>query len=57
MASWKENKVVGIAAGVIFILAMIFTLRGLIVSRQGQEKLTGAGKEVVAPAEAILPKK
>ena len=57
MASWKENKVVGIAAGGVFILAMIFTLRGLIASRQGQEKFTGAGKEVVAPAEAILPKK
>ena len=57
MASWKENKVVGIAAGVIFILAMIFTLRGLIAARQGEEKLTGAGKEVVSPAEATLLKK
>ena len=54
MGSWKENKVVGVAAGVVFILAMIFTLRGIIGSRPAQPKLTEAGKKVIPPAEEIL---
>jgi len=29
MASWKENKVVGIVAAVVFILAIVFMAVGL----------------------------
>jgi len=57
MGSWKENKVVGVAAGVVFILAMIFTLRGIIGSRPAQPKLTEAGKKVIPPAEEALRNK
>lgn len=56
MADWKENKAVGVVAAVLFILAMIFTLRGIIGSRPAQSKLTGAGEKVIPPAEEILHK-
>ena len=44
MTNWKENKAVGVAAAV-FILAMIFTLKGLIGARPAQSKLTEAEKK------------
>lgn len=56
MASWKENKAVGIAAGVIFVLAVIFVVRGLM-ARPGEEKLTGIGEKGVPPALEMLEKK
>ena len=30
MANWKENKVVGIVAAVVFIIALIFIIKSLI---------------------------
>lgn len=57
MADWKENKAVGIAAVAVFILAMIFTLKGLIGGRPGQAKLTGAVEEGKVPAEEMLHKR
>ena len=56
MANWKENKAVGVAAAVAFILAMIFTVRGL-TARPGQAKLSEAGKKGVTPAEEMMRKK
>lgn len=56
MAEWKKNPAVGVAAGAIFILAMIFTVWGIIASRPAQPKLTGAGEKAIPPAEAILHK-
>jgi hypothetical protein len=54
MANWRENKAVGVAAAVLFILAMIFTVRGIIGARPAQPKLTGAGEKVIPPAEEML---
>lgn len=56
MAEWKNNPAVGVAAGVIFILAMVFTVWGMIASRPEQSKLAGAGEKAIPPAEAILHK-
>lgn len=30
MANWKENKVVGIVAGIVFIISLIFVIKSLI---------------------------
>lgn len=56
MAEWKNNPAVGVAAGVIFILAMIFTVWGIIASRPAQPELTGAGGVTIPPAEKMLHK-
>ena len=57
MTNWKENKAVGVAAAAVFILAMIFTLKGLIGARPAQSKLTEAEKKGITPAEEMMRKK
>jgi hypothetical protein len=55
MASWKENKVVGIIAGIVFVISLIFVIRGLMTLFPKRAE-TDAGK-VIPPAEQLVPKR
>lgn len=58
MASWKENKVVGIVAGVVFVLCLIVVIKVVMGMRTKQVPSAVEQMRSVEPqAEIFIPKK
>lgn len=57
MTDWRQNKVVGIVAGAIFVLALIFVIQNAMRLFQKKTELTESEKRGIAPAEEIAPRR
>ena len=57
MAGWRENKIVGITAGAIFILALLFMIQNAMRLFLKKSELSESEKRGIAPAEEIAPRR
>ena len=58
MADWKENKIVGIVAGVVFVLCLIIVIKVVMGMRPEQVPLAVEQMRSIEPqAKIFIPQK